>query len=331
MALHVKKCPHHLNKVLLFYCENETCRSDICEKCWADNHDKHNVILLSKKVDSVKDILKQRVAINMAQNLSRIKALLKVHEDVTNGFVVVENEVNPRYQKIQEELKKTFDICLEELNKQKKEQQTNASEKMDALCRQQDTFKSVQENLDSEVKPPTVDTFQDYERLVSEMKKLNRDLDEWIFTYKIPKLSDHTIKFLFGAAVPIIYEAVHLDKQEIENMGKHNNKLTEPKESISVGQYQSENSREIQNKDIQDTEVKINDSAASTSENLVTKATEVAKVDTKSCGNGERKVILKLYASIRTNKTIESFAVSPDKEIYITTKNHFLLLQKRSN
>ena len=110
----------------------------------------------------------------MTQNLSRMNVLLNTQEDVTNGFGVVENEIKQRYQKIQEELKKTFDVCLEEFNKQQKEQQMNASQKMDDLCRQQDRFKNVQENLDSVVKPPTIDTFHEYECLVSDMKKLNR-------------------------------------------------------------------------------------------------------------------------------------------------------------
>ena len=316
--LHVKKCPHHVNKDILFYCESETCRSDICEKCWADNHDKHNVILLSKKVDGAKDILKQQMAINMNQNLSRMNALLKAYEDATNGFIVVENEVNRRFQNIQEKVKKTLEMCLEELNRQKKEQQTDVSQKMDALCRQQDEFKRVQEKLDSEVKCPTIVSFHDYEHLVSEMKKLNRDLDEWIFMYKIPKLSDDAIEFAFVEGPEIIYEAVCLDKQQIENIEKHNYKVREHKDCISV-RHQSENSREIQSKDIGDTETKSSGNAVSSSKNLDTKAAEVKKADPESNGH-----ILKLEASIAANAYIESFAVSPDEKIYLTTKSHFL-------
>ena len=105
-------------------------------------------------------------------------------------------------------------------------------------------------------------------------------------------------------------------------MEKHNNKLRESRDSTSVGQYQSENSQEIQSKDIPDTEAKINASTAATPENLVIKAAEVDKVDTESHGRVE--FILKLDASIETSKIIESFAVPPDKKIYITTKSHFL-------
>ena len=325
--LHVKKCPCHVNKDILFYCENETCKSDICENCWADNHDKHNVILLSKKVDSAKDILKQQVAINMNQNLSRMNALLKAYEDATNGFILVENEVNRRFHNIQEKVKKTLEMCLEELNRQKKEQQTDISQKMDALCRQQDEFKRAQEKLDSEVKCPTIISFHDYEHLVSEMKKLNTDLDEWIFMYKIPKLSDDAIEFVFVEGPEISYEAVCLDKQQIENIEKHNYKVEQHKDCISV-RHQSENGREIQSKNIRETETKSSSNAVSSPKNLDTKAAEVKKVDPESHGYGKGEFILKLETSIAANAYIESFAVSPDEKIYIATKSHFLCYRR---
>ena len=157
----------------------------------------------------------------------------------------------------------------------------------------------------------------------SDMKKLNRDLDEWIFMYKIPKLSDDAIEFAFVEGPEIIYEAVCLDKQQIENIEKHNYKVREHKDCVSV-RHQSENSREIQSKDIGDTETKSCGNAVSSSKNLDTKTAEVKKVDPEYHSHGKREFILKLEASIAANAYIESFAVSPDEKIYLITKSHFL-------
>ena len=318
-ALHIKECP---------YRENENRESEAYEKCCTDDHDKHNVILLSKRADSAKDILKQQVTINMTQNLSRIKALVLADEHVTNSFVMAENEVNQRFQEVQEKLKEAIDTCLQELNKHKKGQQTEISRKMDVLCRKQEIFEGVKEILDISKVKQTINTFQYNERLVTEMKKLNRDLDEWSFMYKIPKLSDYTFDFELCRAVQIIYEAVCLDKRQIENMEKHNHKIKEPKESIAVRHHQSENRRQIQNEDSRETEAIVNRNAASTLENLVSIAAEVENMDIESHGQGRGEFILKLETSIETSGLIESFAVSPDEKIYITTNSHLLCYRR---
>ncbi len=43
-------CELHPGEKLLYYCENDTCRRDVCQTCWGSDHDGHNVKLLSKKV-----------------------------------------------------------------------------------------------------------------------------------------------------------------------------------------------------------------------------------------------------------------------------------------
>ena len=82
----VEKCQTHPDEKLLYHCENVACKCDICERCWEGSHDKHNVILLSKKVRDAKSSL-QQVVENIVSKLSSQIDILNKNRQRNEGTV----------------------------------------------------------------------------------------------------------------------------------------------------------------------------------------------------------------------------------------------------
>ena len=216
-TLRIVKCIHHKDEDILFHCENEACKSDICQKCWADNHDKHTVTLISKKIQCIQDNLKLQLSLSLEDNLTRVHTLSKVNDEVTTAFATAQIEVNKRFREVQDYFNKIFLVCLDDLVRQKTEQQSKISEQMNYLCAQQDKMKEVEKKLNSETSPLTT---ANYQQIAEEMTSLNNQIVEWTVNYKKPQLSEYTIEKVLQEVTKIIYEDLCLDKTKIEQMGK---------------------------------------------------------------------------------------------------------------
>ena len=76
-----EKCLHHPNETLVYHCESDSCKYDICGECWGTTHDDHIVKLLSKKVNSAKAGLLEEMENNIYIVSAQIDALTSTQEN----------------------------------------------------------------------------------------------------------------------------------------------------------------------------------------------------------------------------------------------------------
>ena len=351
----VEKCQTHPDEKLLYHCENVACKSDICEKCWEGSHDKHNVILLSKKVRDAKSSLQQVVGKIVSQISSQIDILRKTEKDTMEQYEKVENNLKERMAEIQDKLQNSFDQTFLRLENEKKIQEKKISMKADDLRTLQDTFEKIQEDLETNTRAQSSVIFNEYQLLQGQMKHLSADLDQWCFPYTTVSLPDYNFTNLIGRSALVTYEDKNLGKekpdQKVKVTDDHNEKETEEDDT-----KQKTKGKQTQSTDAENTTAKTKKKEAKTQggekDNNPTQKPKKAKADKKVVGvetvpkvtspaektttqpaepkssstpsTGSQKIVkkLKLETSFRTKGTIDSIAAAKDDVLYVTTNDY---------
>ena len=341
----VEKCQTHPDEKLLYHCENVACKCDICEKCWEGSHDKHNVILLSKKVRDAKSSLQQVVENIVSKLSSQINILNKTDKDTKEQYENVENDLKQRMAEIQDKLQDSFDQSFRRLENEKKIQGKKISVKIDNLHALQDTFKKIQDDLETNTRAQTSVTFNEYQLLQGQMKHLSADLDQWTFPYTAVSLPDYNFTNLIKRAALVTYDEKNLGKdgedqkvKEAENTNLKEQTKKAPTQSIASKDATAKSKKK---------EAKIKEEEKS---NNPTQKSEKAKADKKAVetvlkgtnpaekttvppaesksssvqSEGSQKAVkkLKLETSFRTKGTIESIAAAKDDVLYVTTSDY---------
>ena len=273
----VEKCQTHPDEKLLYHCENVACKCDICEKCWEGSHDKHNVILLSKKVRDAKSSLQQVVENIVSKLSSQINILNKTDKDTKEQYENVENDLKQRMAEIQDKLQDSFDQSFLRLENEKKIQEKKISVKIDNLHALQDTFKKIQDDLETNTRAQTSVTFNEYQLLQGQMKHLSADLDQWTFPYTAVSLPDYNFTNLIKRAALVTYDEKNLGKDGEEQKVK-DAENTNLKEQTKKAPTQSIASKDATAKP-KKKEAKIKEEEKS---NNPTKKSEKAKADKKA-------------------------------------------------
>ena len=350
----VEKCQTHPDEKLLYHCENIACKSDICEKCWEGSHDKHNVILLSKKVKDAKSSLQQVVGNIVTQISSQIDILSKTERDTKEQYEKVENDLKDRMAEIQDKLQNSFDQSFLRLENEKKMQEKKISMKADDLRALQDTFKKIQDDLQTNTRAESSVTFNEYQLLQGQMKHLSADLDQWCFPYTAVSLPDYNFTNMIKRAALVTCEDKNLGKekpdQKVKETGDQKEKGTEKHDT-----KQKTKEKQTQSTDAKDTAAKPKKKEAKTKggekDSNPTQKSKKAKADVKvvkaetvpkvtrpaekptqpaepkissvqSTSSQKEVKKLKLETSFRTKGTIESVAAAKDDVLYVTTNDH---------
>ena len=144
----IEKCSFHPEKKLLFHCENESCKLDICEVCWTKSHDKHTVTLLSKKLKDARDDLRKRVGKNMEVVVSKMEILSQAKDAINEQYDKVKNDLKERRKKLSDHLNAIFDQRLDQLEKYKKLQVESILDEIKSVSAMKDSFQDIQNNID---------------------------------------------------------------------------------------------------------------------------------------------------------------------------------------
>ena len=132
----------------MYYCENESCKLDICEVCWTDSHDKHIVTLLSKKLTDVKDALLKDVGKNIQMSVSQLEILSDAKEEMQDRHDKIKDDLRKTHEKLQSHLNSVFDQRFAELDKQTKMQMDNISDQLCSVSTLKDSFQDMQNDID---------------------------------------------------------------------------------------------------------------------------------------------------------------------------------------
>ena len=189
----IEKCSFHTNEKLLYHCENESCKLDICEVCWTDSHDKHTVTLLSKKLKDARDALRKDVGKNMEMVLSHLKMLSAAKKEIDDQYDQVENDLKQRHKKMMNHLNTIFDQRLGQLEKQKKSQIENISDEIKNVSALKDSFQEIHNNVDKTNVPVSSKTVDQYSQWKDEMSQASSDLNRWTYSYKGVLLHDDKV------------------------------------------------------------------------------------------------------------------------------------------
>ena len=341
----VEKCQTHPDEKLLYHCENVACKCDICEKCWEGSHDKHNVILLSKKVRDAKSSLQQVVENIVSKLSSQINILNKTDKDTKEQYENVENDLKQRMAEIQDKLQDSFDQSFLRLENEKKIQEKKISVKIDNLHALQDTFKKIQDDLETNTRAQTSVTFNEYQLLQGQMKHLSADLDQWTFPYTAVSLPDYNFTNLIKRAALVTYDEKNLGKDGEEQKVK-DAENTNLKEQTKKAPTQSIASKDATAKP-KKKEAKIKEEERSSNPTQKSKKAKADKKAAETVPKGtnpaekttaqpaepksssvqsidSQKVVkkLKLETSFRTKGTIESIAAAKDDVLYVTTSDY---------
>ena len=341
----VEKCQTHPDEKLLYHCENVACKCDICEKCWEGSHDKHNVILLSKKVRDAKSSLQQVVENIVSKLSSQIDILNKTDKDTKEQYENVENDLKQRMAEIQDKLQDSFDQSFLRLENEKKIQEKKISVKIDNLHALQDTFKKIQDDLETNTRAQTSVTFNEYQLLQGQMKHLSADLDQWTFPYTAVSLPDYNFTNLIKRAALVTYDEKNQGKEREEPKGKEteNTKLDQstkkvttqsmaPKEATTKPKMKEAKIKEEErssNPTQKSKKAKADKKAAETvpkgtnpAEKTTARPAEPKSSSVQSIDNQKAVKKLKLETSFRTKGTIESIAAAKDDVLYVTTNDY---------
>ena len=344
----VDKCQIHPDEKLLYHCENVTCRSDICEKCWESGHDKHNVILLSKKVRDAKASLQQVVTSIIGHISSQIGLVNDAEKDSKDKFENVEMELKERYVLLQEKIKESFDQSFEQLEQERQNQERKLSTKLDDLKALQETFKKIQDDLETNPRAQTSVTFNEYHLLNGQMKHLNDDLNRWSFPYINVSLPSYNFTNIIKRSALVAYDEDNLaeenkeEKKEIDSKKedkKQESKETSTKESIAKDPASKAKKKEVKKTD---DEGKGSSSAAQKIKNEKA-SKKTADAETTSKANMQKGKTsnppippkstpssssitetkkMKLETSFRAKGTITSIAAAKDDALYVVTSDN---------
>ena len=190
----IEKCSFHPEKKLLFHCENESCKLDICEVCWTKSHDKHTVTLLSKKLKDARDDLRKHVGKNMEVVVSKMEILSQAKDAINEQYDKVKNDLKERRKKLSDHLNTIFDQRLEQLEKQKKLQVGNILDEIESVSALKDSFQDIQNDMDKANVPVTSKTLGQYSQWRDQLLQASSDLDKWSYSYSGVKLQDDKIQ-----------------------------------------------------------------------------------------------------------------------------------------
>ena len=190
----IEKCSFHPEKKLLFHCENESCKLDICEVCWTKSHDKHTVTLLSKKLKDARDDLRKRVGKNMEVVVSKMEILSQAKDVINEQYDKVKNDLKERRKKLSDHLNTIFDQRLEQLEKQKKLQVGNILDEIESVSALKDSFQDIQNDMDKANVPVTSKTLGQYSQWRDQLLQASSDLDKWSYSYSGVQLHDDKIQ-----------------------------------------------------------------------------------------------------------------------------------------
>ena len=190
----VEKCSFHPDENLLFFCENESCKLDICEVCWTESHDKHTVTLLSKKLKDARGGLQKDVGENIGMVLSRLKILSEAKKEIYDQYDQVENDLKQRHKKLTDHLNTISDQRLAQLEKEKKLQVESISDEIIKVSALKDSFQEIQNNVDKANVPISSKTLDQYSQWKDEMSQASSDLDKWTYTYHGVVIHDDKVR-----------------------------------------------------------------------------------------------------------------------------------------
>ena len=206
----VDKCKDHPDEKLLYHCENAACKCDICQICWAEYHDKHRVILLSKRVKDAKDVLREEVSKIATEISSQIAVLSKTEKELIEQFTTVETDLKQRLADILEKLKEAHDDSFAQLESQRQSQEKKIADKLESLRTLQDTFHKIQHDLEKEERAQTSTTVNEYQLLHGQMKQLSVSISQWNFLYTTVLLPTYNFSNFIKRAALIKYQDAHL-------------------------------------------------------------------------------------------------------------------------
>ena len=300
-----EKCPDHPDEKLLYHCENPGCKSDICQMCWADKHNKHSVILLSKKIKDSKDALCKEVLKIITEISSEINILSKTEKSVIEQYTAVETDLKQRFADIQEKLKGTFDNSSTELESQRNLQEKKIADKLENLRTLHASFEAIQDDLEQNTRAQTNTTVNEYQLLSGHMKRLNIDLSQWNFLYTAVQLPTCNFNNLIKRAALVEYHDAYLGKApDPKEEGRKEKVSAKGEKAVPAGKDPKQVVKETQENQPGPT------------------CTPSKKEDSSQKGKLSKTYKLKLETSFRAVDDVESLAASKIDMLYVATKDH---------
>ena len=252
-----EKCLHHPNETLLYHCESDSCKFDICGECWGTTHDNHIVKLLSKKVNSAKEALLEEMENNIYMVSSQIDALSSTQENTSQQNEEILLEIKQKQEDVEEKLQNTLKNTSQEFNIHRKLQEKKISDELQNLSSLQETLMQINDGLDKENLPPSSNAFKKYAGMQTKMEQLTQDLEEWGFSFNKALLEPYKSSDEIPKPVSVKFEeaTVHANTQDVKEYDEgyddenYDEEYNEDEERCDHEEYDEENEQDYNDED----------------------------------------------------------------------------------
>ncbi len=173
-------CERHPDQSLHYYCEEERCDKAICELCWANDHERHSVILLHKALEDLKTRINTEADKYKNMLARQIQEIIDAKESLTKNVA----ECNTKVAKVVRDYHTMMDTFQNNMLLLIKDHENENEIKLDAELNR---LLNIQEKLNSSVKFKVMPNFRSIaDETLSNMTKLGNNIARWSFQYSKP-------------------------------------------------------------------------------------------------------------------------------------------------
>ena len=229
----VDLCPQH-KKEIIFFCEEDDCKKQICKTCLTKEHKKHDIVEIE---DKKKEALLKNIEITKKDLTQNISILFQVKDDVQRKTKLTVINL----EKAKEETNKKFDVMIKEAENKMKDVTTHIENDVAMINENIVLLEQMRNNIAAE-REATLECLNDGQETVTELRstvKVNicgtktfkiktfqakqeinyGSFDEDTITTVIPELTDFEAKTAPGKPIPIVTDASELKwKGKIETV-----------------------------------------------------------------------------------------------------------------
>ncbi len=192
-------CEKHATCPLNYYCKDDMCGKVLCEKCWTEKHAKHNVVLLSMRMQEISKNIKSQANQYKEQLTEYMSELVKAKEKVSSNKKSLKDAIRSHVKKNIEKLLLMNDKGVQDIEEIAAPEESNLEQEIEKLNDMKEKLSDASENIT---------TLQKGKQQLHEINKLGDVITDWNVEYKLPTLKisslsidNDTIKVDFGTHI----------------------------------------------------------------------------------------------------------------------------------
>ncbi len=192
----ISSCEKHAKCPLNYYCKDDLCGKVICETCWTETHGKHNVVLLSMRMQEISKNIRSQANQYKEQLAEHLSQLVHAKEEVSSNKKSMKDAIRTHIKKNIEKLLLLNDKGVQDIEAIAAPEESNLDQEIEKLHDMKKKLSVVSEN---------VTTLQKGKEHLHEVNRLGDEITNWKVEYKLSVLKlnplsidNNSVKVDFG-------------------------------------------------------------------------------------------------------------------------------------